>query len=74
MKRGNETDFDVSVKLLCWLEPRFTNYTSQFYSLIYYQEWSRNDMQESDNVGNTYFLQLLKWWDSAHFLRYLRLS
>lgn len=38
MKRGNETDFDVSVKLLCWLEPRFTSYTSQFYSLIYYQE------------------------------------
>lgn len=38
MKKANETDFDVSVKLLCWLEPRFTNYTSQFYSLIYYQE------------------------------------
>lgn len=39
MKRGNETDFDVSVKLLCWLKPRFTSSnTSQFYSLIYYQE------------------------------------
>lgn len=60
MKRGNETDFDVSVKLLCWLEPRFTSYTSQFYSLIYYQEWSRNDMQESDNVGNITFY---KYWD-----------
>lgn len=60
MKKGNETDFDVSVKLLCWLEPRFNSYTSQFYSLIYYQEWSRNDLQESDNVGNIYFLQLLR--------------
>lgn len=38
MKKGNETDFDVSVKLLSWLEPRFNSYTSQFYSLIYYQE------------------------------------